>query len=97
MQSRCWWASTWTRCRGVGWSNAKRLGLLGLNTVADVRATTKERLQAELGVRSGELLWRYAHGQDDRVVEPPKPRKYEHATHHGMCPVFTAYTQGCHR
>lgn len=60
---------------GVGWSLQQRLAELGLVTAADVRMATKERLQRELGDKTGANLWDMAHGRDSRVVQPPKPRK----------------------
>lgn len=37
-----------------------------------VWASSKEQLQRELGAKTGAALWAYAHGRDDRAVEPPK-------------------------
>ena len=39
---------------GVGWSMAQKLQELSIKTVADVRASRKERLQRELGNKTGE-------------------------------------------
>lgn len=60
---------------GVGWSTERRLKELGIESVEDLRARSKEYLQREFGTRSGTLLWDFAHGHDSRVVEVPKGRK----------------------
>ncbi len=60
---------------GVGWTLDKKLGELKIRTVADVRASGRAYLQRELGERSGEQLWKSAHGRDDRQVEPIQMRK----------------------
>jgi DNA repair protein REV1 len=60
---------------GVGWTLEKKLAELKIQTVADVRASGKAYLQRELGDKTGEQLWRSAHGRDDREVEPIQMRK----------------------
>jgi nucleotidyltransferase/DNA polymerase involved in DNA repair len=60
---------------GVGWSTKGKLEELGINTVADIHASSKSILQAELGTNAGALLWDFAHGRDARRVEGPKPRR----------------------
>ena len=60
---------------GVGWTQAKKLAELKIQTVADIRASGKPYLQRELGDKTGEQLWRSAHGKDDREVEPIQMRK----------------------
>jgi len=64
---------------GVGPKTAERLRALGIETVADVRARSAERLVERFG-RYGEQLWELAHGRDDRPVvghRPPKSRGQE--------------------
>lgn len=61
---------------GVGWSMAARLEAeLGVTTVQQVRAASKEALCRRLGPKAGADLWAFAHGRDERRVEPPPPRK----------------------
>ncbi|KAK9825519.1 hypothetical protein WJX74_003581 [Apatococcus lobatus] len=60
---------------GVGWSLSHRLTGLGISTVADLRERSSAALQRELGGKTGQTLWNFAHGRDDRVVEPPKQRR----------------------
>lgn len=60
---------------GVGWSTERKLAELGVHSVRDVHATTKQALQGALGAKAGALLWDFAHGRDSRKVEPPKGRK----------------------
>ncbi len=59
---------------GVGPVTADKLNGLGINTGADLRAQSLEFLQQHFG-KSG--LWYYAiaRGEDDRPVEPNRPRK----------------------
>jgi nucleotidyltransferase/DNA polymerase involved in DNA repair len=40
-----------------------------------LQASSKEVLQRELGARAGATLWDFAHGVDDRRVEPTLDRK----------------------
>lgn len=67
------------RVWGVGPKTAERLKALGIETVADLRSQSVERLSEELG-RYGEQLWELAHGRDDRPVvdhREPKSRGQE--------------------
>ncbi|KAK9867787.1 hypothetical protein WJX84_002274 [Apatococcus fuscideae] len=60
---------------GVGWSLSHRLTDMGISTVADLRERSSAALQRDLGAKTGQTLWNFAHGRDDRVVEPPKQRR----------------------
>ncbi|KAK9810528.1 hypothetical protein WJX72_012236 [[Myrmecia] bisecta] len=60
---------------GVGWSMARKLESIGIAHVRDVKQRSKAVLQRELGTKSGSMLWNFAHGRDDRPVDPPKARK----------------------
>lgn len=60
---------------GVGWSTGKRLSESGISTISDLRSFGKDRLQSLVGKSAGATLWEFAHGRDDRQVEPPKARK----------------------
>lgn len=57
---------------GVGWSLRARLSELAISKVRQVWSTSKENLMRKLGRQTGMNLWNYAHGRDDRPVEPPK-------------------------
>lgn len=48
---------------GVGWSLSHRLTGLGISTVADLRERSSAALQRELGVKTGQTLWNFAHGR----------------------------------
>lgn len=60
---------------GVGWSTKKKLEDANVCTVGDIQEKSVEFLQKELGNKAGQLLWDFAHGRDDRKVEPPMMRK----------------------
>lgn len=60
---------------GVGWSMAEKCSELQLSTCGDVQsASSLKSLQRELGDRTGEMIYAFAHGEDDRVLEN-KPRQ----------------------
>ncbi len=48
---------------GVGWSLSHRLTGMGISTVADLRERSSAALQKELGVKTGQTLWNFAHGR----------------------------------
>ncbi|GAX76094.1 hypothetical protein CEUSTIGMA_g3537.t1 [Chlamydomonas eustigma] len=54
---------------GVGWSMRSKLEALGIKSVCQLRAHSKEMLQRHLGSKTGQSLWFYAHGIDERTVE----------------------------
>jgi nucleotidyltransferase/DNA polymerase involved in DNA repair len=59
----------------VGWKLESRLADLVIKSVRDLRAAGRALLQRELGDKSGDALWRSAHGKDERAVETIKARK----------------------
>lgn len=63
-----------SRLWGVGRVTAGRLERQGLNTVADLRAVSRERLVRLLG-SGGATLYRLARGEDDSPVVAPSPAK----------------------
>ena len=68
-----------TRLWGVGPATAARLHALGSRSIADVRRLSPE-LIAQLFGKHGVMLWRLAHGDDPRPVQPrlrPKRRGSE--------------------
>jgi DNA polymerase-4 len=59
---------------GVGPVTAEKMNALGIQTGADLRAQSLESLQQHFG-RSGAWYYAIARGDDDRPVEPNRPRK----------------------
>ena len=59
---------------GVGPATARRLGKLGIDTIADLRAVPLVGLTERLG-RYGRRLYEYARGIDDRPVRQHRERK----------------------
>lgn len=64
-----------TSLPGVAYSIGGKLEELGIKFVSDIRATSKERLTAVLGPKTGEKLWEYARGIDRAEVGDVQPRK----------------------
>lgn len=64
-----------TSLPGVAYSIGGKLEELGIKFVSDIRATSKERLTAVLGPKTGEKLWEYARGIDRAEVGDVPPRK----------------------
>ena len=62
------------RFHGVGPVTARRLRALGITTGADLQARTEHELTAAFG-RAGSFYWRMAQAQDERPVEPDRPRR----------------------
>lgn len=68
---------------GIGPSTADKLGMFGINTIGKLRNLSRGTLRSILG-SSGEDIYRYARGIDDRPVrffdykEPPKSMGHEH-------------------
>ena len=42
---------------GVGWSTKQRLEAMNINTVAQLRLSSKDALKKELGDKTGTMLW----------------------------------------
>jgi DNA polymerase-4 len=59
---------------GVGKVSAARLKEQGIVTGADVKRLSEEQLQAMFH-KQGSMLYRYARGEDDRLVQPTRIRK----------------------
>jgi DNA polymerase IV len=59
---------------GVGPVTAEKLNALGIFTGADLRAKPIEFLERQFG-KSGAWYYSIARGEDDRAVEPDRPRK----------------------
>lgn len=59
---------------GVGPVTAEKMNALGIQTGSDLRAQSLEFLQQQFG-KSGSWYYAIARGEDDRPVEPNRPRK----------------------
>jgi len=59
---------------GIGKKTGRILNGLGINTIGKLSTMPPSALKSHFGA-SGELLWRYANGIDDREVEPPGAAK----------------------
>ncbi|KAK1332801.1 hypothetical protein QTO34_006332 [Cnephaeus nilssonii] len=61
--------------RGVGRSMEAKLASLGIKTCGDLQYMTMARLQREFGPKTGQMLYRFCRGLDDRPVRTEKERK----------------------
>uniref|UniRef100_A0A8B9LR59 DNA repair protein REV1 n=1 Tax=Astyanax mexicanus TaxID=7994 RepID=A0A8B9LR59_ASTMX len=64
-----------TSLPGVGRSMSSKLASLGVNTCGDLQQVSMVRLQKEFGPRTGQTLFRFCRGLDDRPVRSEKERK----------------------
>ncbi len=62
------------RIHGVGPASARKLGEMGITTVAELAATPLDLLLFRFG-HWGRTLWEYAHGLDEREVTTDRQRK----------------------
>ncbi|TRY99045.1 hypothetical protein DNTS_032771 [Danionella cerebrum] len=60
---------------GVGRSMSSRLTALAVSTCGDLQQLSMSRLQREFGPRTGQTLFRFCRGLDDRAVRSEKERK----------------------
>ncbi|KAJ8013296.1 hypothetical protein DPEC_G00051790 [Dallia pectoralis] len=66
---------TVTSLPGVGRSMGGKLASLGVRTCGDLQQVSLQRLQKEFGSRTGQTLFRFCRGLDDRPVRSEKERK----------------------
>lgn len=66
---------------GVGPVTAKKLELMGVNTIGDLAAMPRKEVEAGLGATIGGPLWLMANGEDDRPVKPRAIAKQISAEH----------------
>lgn len=52
-----------------------KLASLGIETCGDLQCMTMAKLQKEFGPKTGQMLYRFCRGLDDRPVRPEKERK----------------------
>ncbi|XP_006887857.1 PREDICTED: DNA repair protein REV1 isoform X2 [Elephantulus edwardii] len=60
---------------GVGHSMESKLTSLGIKTCGDLQYMTMGKLQKEFGPKTGQMLYRFCRGLDDRPVRTEKERK----------------------
>uniref|UniRef100_A0A8D1X3E8 DNA repair protein REV1 n=1 Tax=Sus scrofa TaxID=9823 RepID=A0A8D1X3E8_PIG len=64
-----------TNLPGVGRSMESKLMSLGIRTCGDLQYMTMAKLQKEFGPKTGQMLYRFCRGLDDRPVRTEKERK----------------------
>nr|XP_045003674.1 DNA repair protein REV1 isoform X7 [Jaculus jaculus] len=64
-----------TNLPGVGRSMESKLASLGIKTCGDLQYMTMAKLQKEFGPKTGQMLYRFCRGLDDRPVRTEKERK----------------------
>lgn len=60
---------------GVGRTMESKLSSLGIKTCGDLQSLSMAKLQKEFGPKTGQMLYRYCRGLDDRLVQREKERK----------------------
>ena len=60
---------------GVGWSLTKRLEDMKVTSCGDLQKVSLDALQREFGPKTGQSLYRYCRGQDDRPIRSDHQRK----------------------
>lgn len=60
---------------GVGRTMESKLLALGIKTCGDLQCLTMSKLQQEFGPKTGQMLFRFCRGLDDRPVQREKERK----------------------
>nr|XP_020661263.1 DNA repair protein REV1 isoform X1 [Pogona vitticeps]XP_020661264.1 DNA repair protein REV1 isoform X1 [Pogona vitticeps]XP_020661265.1 DNA repair protein REV1 isoform X1 [Pogona vitticeps]XP_020661266.1 DNA repair protein REV1 isoform X1 [Pogona vitticeps] len=60
---------------GVGRTMESKLSSLGVKTCGDLQCVTMSKLQKEFGPKTGQMLYRFCRGLDDRPVQREKKRK----------------------
>ncbi|XP_062457580.1 DNA repair protein REV1 isoform X2 [Rhea pennata] len=64
-----------TSLPGVGRSMESKLISLGIKTCGDLQCASMSKLQKEFGPKTGQMLYRFCRGLDDRPVRTEKERK----------------------
>eukprot|EP00850_Spirogloea_muscicola_P002658 SM000010S04296 [mRNA] locus=s10:703471:709607:- [translate_table: standard] len=60
---------------GVGWNLQEKLRAKGIDTCSELRARSKEWLRTEFGMKTGDMLFCFARGEDNRPVQAAQDRK----------------------
>nr|XP_009932873.1 PREDICTED: DNA repair protein REV1 isoform X2 [Opisthocomus hoazin] len=64
-----------TSLPGVGRTMESKLASLGIKTCGDLQYASMSKLQKEFGPKTGQMLYRFCRGLDDRPVRTEKERK----------------------
>ncbi|XP_076215648.1 DNA repair protein REV1 isoform X3 [Aptenodytes patagonicus] len=64
-----------TSLPGVGRTMESKLASLGIKTCGDLQCASMSKLQKEFGPKTGQMLYRFCRGLDDRPVRTEKERK----------------------
>ncbi|XP_061315661.1 DNA repair protein REV1 isoform X3 [Pezoporus flaviventris] len=64
-----------TSLPGVGRAMESKLASLGIKTCGDLQYASMSKLQKEFGPKTGQMLYRFCRGLDDRPVRTEKERK----------------------
>ncbi|XP_009807586.2 DNA repair protein REV1 isoform X1 [Gavia stellata] len=64
-----------TSLPGVGRTMESKLASLGIKTCGDLQCASMSKLQKEFGPKTGQMLYRFCRGFDDRPVRTEKERK----------------------
>ena len=77
--NRCWLVKTFglslPLLTGVGWSMSRRLQSMSVSTCGDLQNLSLGALQKEFGPKTGQSLYKYCRGQDDRQIKLEQERK----------------------
>ena len=60
---------------GVGWAQANKLQLMGVELCSDLQKIALQQLQKEFGPKTGQSLYNYCRGIDDRQMKMEQERK----------------------
>ncbi|XP_026522584.1 DNA repair protein REV1 isoform X3 [Notechis scutatus] len=60
---------------GVGRTIESKLSSMGIKTCGDLQCITMSKLQKEFGPKTGQMLYRFCRGLDDRPIQREKTRK----------------------
>lgn len=60
---------------GVGWSLSKKLQTMNILTCGDLQKAGLSTLQKEFGPKTGQSLFQFCRGQDDRPIKVERERK----------------------
>ncbi|XP_060082771.1 DNA repair protein REV1-like [Ylistrum balloti] len=60
---------------GVGWSMSKKLKTMNIEKCGDLQKVSLSVLQKEFGPKTGQSLYRYCRGEDDRPIKIEQERK----------------------
>ena len=60
---------------GVGWSLGHKLQTLGVETCSDLQKFSSQLLQKEFGPKTGQQLYQYCRGIDERSLRTERERK----------------------